>query len=390
MYCQHVLGVGHFFRALEICRAMKGHDVVLITGGAPVESILPENVREIRLPPLMMDRNFSGIYSHDRDKSVEQAKSERRDFFYRCFIEERPDILIVELYPFGRKAFRFELDPVLKGICNGTLPPCRVVCSLRDILVEKDDVESYEKRVIKTLNQYFDALLVHSDPDFLRLDTTFSRMDEITVPVHYTGFVASMPDRGKTLSELWPLPAGSDASCQRIIVSVGGGNVGRELLIAVVNTIALINRSEGFRNRKKIFVKLFSGHFMDDETFSFLKQFESEFVQVSRFTSDFLNLMSLSDLSISMAGYNTCMNILASGVPAIVWPFDQNREQRLRATLLSYRHPIKVLSDDDLAPEKFSVIIQEILDTSNKGRVKINLSGAVNSARLIVLPSIYS
>ncbi len=32
VYCQHVLGVGHFFRTLEICRALAGHDVVLVSG----------------------------------------------------------------------------------------------------------------------------------------------------------------------------------------------------------------------------------------------------------------------------------------------------------------------------------------------------------------------
>ena len=44
---------------------------------------------------------------------------------------------MLELYPFGRKAFRFELDPVLEGIRDRSLGPCRVVCSLRDVLVEK-------------------------------------------------------------------------------------------------------------------------------------------------------------------------------------------------------------------------------------------------------------
>ena len=32
-YCQHVLGIGHLFRSLEISRALSDHEVILVTGG---------------------------------------------------------------------------------------------------------------------------------------------------------------------------------------------------------------------------------------------------------------------------------------------------------------------------------------------------------------------
>ena len=41
IYCQHVLGIGHLFRSLEICRALSGHEVILITGGPQLDSPLP-------------------------------------------------------------------------------------------------------------------------------------------------------------------------------------------------------------------------------------------------------------------------------------------------------------------------------------------------------------
>ena len=55
LYCQHVLGIGHFFRTLEICKALKNHDVVLVSGGPVVDTPLPDHVKELRLPGLMMD-----------------------------------------------------------------------------------------------------------------------------------------------------------------------------------------------------------------------------------------------------------------------------------------------------------------------------------------------
>ena len=60
-YCQHVLGIGHFFRSLELARAFKDHEVILVLGGPRVEADLPENVRVFQLPELMMDADFGPL-----------------------------------------------------------------------------------------------------------------------------------------------------------------------------------------------------------------------------------------------------------------------------------------------------------------------------------------
>jgi predicted glycosyltransferase len=41
-YSQHVLGIGHFMRSLEISRALSDHEVILVTGGVPVDTHLPK------------------------------------------------------------------------------------------------------------------------------------------------------------------------------------------------------------------------------------------------------------------------------------------------------------------------------------------------------------
>ena len=114
-YCQHVLGIGHFFRSLEICKAFTGHDVILVTGGSRVAARLPSHVREIHLPELMMDQEFSRLFSPKEGTSVAGVMQERQQLLFNLFAAEAPDLFIVELYPFGRKAFRFEIDPILEG-----------------------------------------------------------------------------------------------------------------------------------------------------------------------------------------------------------------------------------------------------------------------------------
>ena len=192
-YCQHVLGVGHLFRSLEISRALSAHQVFLVTGGPPVETGLPEHVREFRLPDLQMDHNFQGLFSSDQNLTVDQVKEDRRRQLLALFENERPDLFLVELYPFGRKAFRFELDPVLEAIREKRLAPCTVISSVRDILVEKDDPGKHEARVVRTLNRYFDGVLVHGDPNLVEIRETFGPFDEINIPVEYTGYIAPRP-----------------------------------------------------------------------------------------------------------------------------------------------------------------------------------------------------
>lgn len=375
-YCQHVLGVGHFFRALEICNALKDHDVVLVTGGAPVDAVLPDHVREIRLPPLMMDKNFNGLYTPDDTETIAAVKEKRKKILWNSIKEEAPDVFLVELYPFGRKAFRFELDPVLKGLRNNTLPPCRVFCSLRDILVEKKDISKYETRVVKTLNSFFDGVFVHSDPELIKLDQTFSRLDKIMIPVGYTGFVAARPDTDARTHIRNAL--GITDNEKLIIASAGGGSVGKELLKATVNGFKTME-NENAR------LKVFSGPFMDDGTFEYLTSFNCDTIEVNRFSSNFLNLLSASDLSISMAGYNTCMNILAAGVPALVLPFAQNREQRFRAEQIAAGYPMKILTEKELSIKILPAIMENMLlsGTAPSRISDVQLNGAANTARLI-------
>jgi predicted glycosyltransferase len=370
VYCQHVLGIGHLIRTLEICRALANHNVILITGGEMPDVSFPSHTREFQLPALMMDADFKALFATDTEKTFEQIKEERCESLHDFFVREAPELFLVELYPFGRKAFRFELDPILEGIRSGHLPACEVVCSLRDILVEKKDAASYENRVIDLLNNYYDALLIHSDPDLLRLDTTFSRISDITIPIVYTGFVSAKPepDAGRLLRRKLAVKRGTSL----LVASAGGGKVGGRLLKAVVEAQTHV--------KSRCLLHMFSGPFMADTEFSGLQKYASDTVRVSRFTSDFLAFLDAASLSISMAGYNTCMNVLATGVPAIVWPFPQNREQRLRAEKLVPRGGIHVLSDNDLDPSRLAGLIDKMLTSKMRMGMQVDLDGAAKTA----------
>jgi predicted glycosyltransferase len=375
-YCQHVLGIGHFFRTLEILKAFEGHDVILVTGGAGIDIALPQHVRTIRLPELMMDAEFTGLHAVDQKHSLEDTKKMRSRMLMDVFAVQAPDLFILELYPFGRRSFAFEINPVLAGIRDGALPATAVACSLRDILVERQKTLKYETGVLEILNAYFDVLLVHSDPTLFRLEETFSRSDAIDIPLVYTGFVAPRPNPDARTAIRDQLGIGDHE--RLIVASAGSGAVGAPLLEATLRAFERLRFDAGGR------LMLFSGPYMPEENYRRLVQTNNPHIRVSRFSDDFLACLAAADLSISMAGYNTCMNILTAEVPALVWPFAQNREQRYRAERLASTGAMKVLEDSDLQPDRLAEHMRQAISRGYRLNRPVDLDGAAQTAHWLI------
>lgn len=372
-YCQHVLGVGHLHRSLTICREMAREDqVVMITGGAP-HDLGEADISFQQLPGLVMDRDFKNLAPVNSSFSLAETKEKRvkkLDSFLSSF---RPDVFLVELYPFGRKSFRFELDPILKDIRRGRFGDCLAFSSVRDILVERHDREKFEKRVVTTLNTLFDGVLIHGEEKFIPLQRSFSLLDEVSIPRAYTGYVApgiSLADRFYFRDEMGIAPA-----TDLIVASIGGGSVGGELLHGVVESMKLLDEDY-------IKLQIFTGPYASDSLFADLSANSDERITVARFSNDFHRWLAAADVSVSMAGYNTTMNVLAAGCPALFYPFQQNQEQQMRIDELAKIVPIKILGKADLQPE---VMAKHLLDQLGLIRFHspIPLDGAARTANQV-------
>lgn len=372
-YCQHVLGIGHVHRSLEICQAIaENHPVTLILGGPSVETVRPK-IQELRLPGLQMDKEFKNLIPCSPELSLDEVKTARIELLFDHFQKEQPDVFITELFPFGRKAFRFELDPLLVAIRDGLVPNCSCYCSVRDILVEKETgQEKFEKRTVQTLNSYFDGIMVHADPSIVTLDETFSRFSDIHIPHHYTGFVAN-PKTSQTREDIRTKLSLAPTD-KLIVASIGGGNVGSDLLFAVIQAFKTIISFQPLR------LQLFCGPYCDKIIYRKLKSMEQDQIKVDRFTDRFPDWLQAADLSISMAGYNTCMNLVQAAIPALVYPFKQNREQQLRAERLGKKIPVTVLDNTEINPDSLSKKILQGVETP-RSRGNINLDGAKGTAR---------
>ena len=100
-------------------------------------------------------------------------------------------MLLVELFPFGRKKFAGEILPMIRaGAARSPAAPRVVACSLRDILVDaRPDQQHHDDRARWLADRYFDAVLVHADPAFARLEDSFRPRRPLRTPVFHSGYV---------------------------------------------------------------------------------------------------------------------------------------------------------------------------------------------------------
>ena len=129
-------------------------------------------------------------------------------------------------------------------------------------------------------------------------------------------------------------------------------------------------------------MQIFTGPYLGSDGFAALKEKAIPGVHVERFTAHFPAWLQAADLSISMGGYNTTMNTLDSGTPALILPFSQNQEQRLRAEHLANHACLKILDEQKMSPGSLADNIVTMVN--KKKRVpEILLDGAAMTSQLL-------
>ncbi len=354
-YCQHILGMGHLIRSMEIVRGLTDHfQVCFINGGEVVQGFpIPARVEVVNLPGIKTDTEFRELQPVDPSLVLEDVERDRTSQLLHALHQFRPDVLMVELFPFGRRRFSFELIPLIEAAkADGV----KIVSSLRDIVVTKQDQAKHEAKICRLMNQYFDQLLIHGDPTLHPLEESFSRLEDLTCEVHYTGYVAQRPETQQlTLVDKLSL----NRREPMILVSVGGGRFGHNLLHGMVGA------AEALCNHIPHHIQMFAGPFIPDQVFWDLKQAGRDLpnLTIHRYTPNLLAYMEKADLSVNMSGYNTTMNILTTGVRALMLPFTGNddQEQTMRVRRLEQFGRVQMLETADINPVRLAQRVQDAL-----------------------------
>lgn len=342
-YVQHLLGIGHLRRAATLARAISagGFDVLLVSGGAPVDGLALGGARLHQLPPLRAaDSRLKELARLDGTPVDDGFKAKRTRQLLDLFEAEEPDILLTEQFPFGRTQLRFELMPLLDAAQDRPSAPW-IVSSIRDVLRRTASPARVDE-MVQTF-EAFDAVLVHADPALVRLDESFPAWPDIQDRALYTGYVA---DAGTEP------PPETDLGKGEVIVSAGGGAVGAPLLHAAIAARPLSPLAD---RRWRLLV----GPNMPDSEVAALHASAGENVIVEPVRADFPSLLRNAALSISQAGYNTVVETLCHGDRAVLVPFGTAREteQADRARVLVERGMVAAVVPDDLSPASLAAAI---------------------------------
>ncbi|TVR99568.1 MAG: glycosyl transferase family 28 [Rhodospirillales bacterium] len=369
-YAQHLLGIGHLKRAAILARAMAAHglEVWVVLGGPAVPGVAFDGCARIALPPIRAaDASFQSLVDEHGAPIDDAIKEARLSRLLYEFATVRPDVLLIEQFPFGRNAFRFELMPLLARARVATPAPT-VVCSLRDVLVRKSD-PARRREMVTLAKAWFHRILVHGDPTLIPLEASFPEARDLADMLRYTGY-ATEPRPN-------PAPPIFESGRGEVIVSAGGGAVGEPLLRCALAARPLSRAAT-------LPWRLVCGPGLADPVYGELLFDPPPGVIVERWRADLPNLLRNCVLSISQGGYNTIVDILQVAVPAVVVPFaDGNEtEQALRAAILAGKGVMTVVDPARLSPQSLAAAVDATLGKPPT-TIPVNLDGAAATAREI-------
>jgi predicted glycosyltransferase len=346
-YVQHLLGIGHLKRAAIVAQALNqaGFEVTLASGGLPVPG-----VDVLQLPPVHSP-DFRQLLDQQGRPVDDAWKRGRAACLLAQFEKAKADALIVELFPFGRRQMRFELLPLLEEAAGAL-----VVCSVRDLIEPRPE---REPEVLATFDRYFDHVLVHGDERVASFELTFGLAPRLAGRLHYSGYVVAQA------------AAAGDAGTGEVLVSAGGGAVGRRLLETALEARALSSlRERPWRILAGVNARG-------------LESLNGEGFVVEQARNDFTLRLRNCVVSVSQAGYNTVMETLQAGARAVLVPYagEGESEQALRARMLS--HLFEVVEEAALTPETLAAAIDRAAARGRPSSGAIDLGGAARSAALL-------
>jgi predicted glycosyltransferase len=323
LYSHDTYGLGHLRRNLAIAehllRRRRGYSVRLITG-SPLTGTwsFPTNLDVTALPPVV---KIGAEKYRPRNSTLPLSlvKAQREAQILKVVIEEKPDVLLVDHAPAGMNA---ELLSTLTFI-RREIPETNVLLGLRDILDEPVAVRDIweSQGIMPIMDSLYDRILVYGCRSLFDVVEAYRIPDRIAAKLSYCGYIARQPKKLAAASSARPF----------VVVTAGGGEDGYFLMEAYLNALAILPEN-------CVRSMIIAGPLMSESQRASLEALAGSDPNVAIMTSttDLPAMLEEADLVIAMGGYNTSVEIIASGKPAILVPRAAPRaEQRMRATMLA-------------------------------------------------------
>lgn len=340
-YCQSLVGVGHLACSLRIINELLQHSQVdLIQGGLDTGKALKHpGFRNLILPTLLHDHESGGFFDPDDQRGIDEVWSARSEAI-TGFLRGPYDAIVVEFYPFGRRRFKREIQDLFRMVRESS-GPVPIFTSVREVLVPR--ALEKERRMVATVKKHIHTVFIRGDEQVIRFEETFSLAHEIADRLCYTGYISPPPPQFRPERK------------KQILVSQGGGNVGRELLEGAIGAAALM---------PDYFFLLATGSRTTPAELDELRAtVRSGNVEITPFLPDFQRHLMESAVSISMGGDNTLLDVISARTPALAYPYQGNSEQGFRIRKFAETGLLHALDGSDLVAERLKAKIELALIT---------------------------
>ncbi len=368
LYGHDTYGLGHLRRNLAIASHLladrPGLQIVLMTG-SPVAGhfAIPERLTLVQLPPVVKV-GVEEYRAHDERWDIELVRRTRSAIMVDTALRFRPDVLLVDHAPLGMKG---ELVPVYDALRTHS-PSTRIVLGLRDVLDDPDTVRQLwtSQRAYEALEKVFDRVLVYGSEDLFDVVSSYELPEAVASKLTYCGYVARRR-RDDT--------AGPRENF--VLGTAGGGGDGVEALSATLSACAALN----------VPCRIVTGPLMSGADRARLVRQASLDPQASviEFLPDAHAAMARARAAVTMGGYNSLCELVASATPTVVVPRTHpRREQAIRAELFAARGAVSVVAPgDDLARHVYQALREALDQGPRQGPPPIDLGGLVEVERAL-------
>lgn len=348
IHVQQFRGTGHRARIGRLAEVLARDVQVVLLDGGPPQPRWPHAPGITVIPLTSLVRDSRGrIRPWEPGLTLEQALAQRRDTLRNVVRRFRPQGLILEFYPFGRLNLASEIELLIEAV-RASRSDALVLSSVRDILDTgfSDGVLDGMRSpaAIAARLRSLDGVLIHADhalsaPDSSQLLAGFVGLEQSGVPFVCTGFIGAVDSQ--------PPTAAGQGTRRGTLLSMGGGIDGRPLADAVLAAWPQLMAGPAAALLQPL--RLFTGPYLASADQEAIASRCAELqVECHAFSVDYRSFLNQVALSISRFGYNTCMDILQSGVPAVVLPAPTTvpNDQALRARQFERLGRVVVGADD--------------------------------------------
>ena len=374
LYSHDSAGLGHLRRNLaiasEISSTFPNSSIMIVTGSpCATQFKLPANTDLIKIPTVSKDKRgryatrfFSG--------NLQDTIQFRSQLILNTFQRFKPNIVIVDHQLTGLMGEALEMLREAKKTGVQTIYGCRDVKDSPEVIHKMWNTDEHRW----ALNEGYDRVCIYGMPEVFDPRIAYAPCFDKVKRLDFTGYI--VPPVKTFVPDCIPRQR------KKVLVTFGGGNDGALRAKRYLQALTIAQAPWDSH--------IITGPLMENSVKHRIKGQAAKLqpigsIKIQRFNHNIPLLMQQVDAIVSMAGYNTCVEILQSSLPAVLLPRSFPRqEQLIRAKRMAELGWVNVITDADPNPRTLFNAVESALSLPRQTKPEVRLNGLSNLSKIIL------